>query len=531
MQHVQVVTLPVKEDLLKEIAYAYYYQGTQIQYDQKNNRREVNSTPEDATGYMPIFLDCSSYVNSVYHYLYGINIVSSPTTAEIDSFAKNNIGTNSEVIYYIDVNNYTDSASQRTLLQEIWDNLQVGDLVCYRHNSSGSVGGHVMLYVGDNTFLHCTGSSFNYTDNPAQSSDKATTAEKNNGAIQILAASEVFSNTSSSRYLFSTKSGSEVLTFEVLRPFNREGLEFTSQALSRNNVKGLTFEKSAITPHMSTVSRGEEIKYIITIKNNSTEEKTNVIVKDYINSLCTYVKGSGTNVGIIGNELVWKVSSIGANETVSIEYRVSVNNDAPIGSIIESTATIGGVYTNKVYHTVGSLDASDYETLKTKASALVGTDYSSDTSDGFKMALDLYYNSFGKYFVDSTTTATNIVNKLIYDNRANNTIDKECSYYPLVNPNFYGGLLIRTGQIQDIERLRIYKSEYFETGDIIVLYNSYDSKKHTYIFVDSNTIIGLDANGKVTKLYTTSSSVDTFVSQLIAYNRFVVLRPALSVEK
>lgn len=481
---------------------------------------------------MPIFLDCSSYVNSVYHYLYGINIVPTPTTAEIDKFAKNNIGQNNEVIYYVDVNDYPDGASQSALLQDIWNHLQVGDLVCYRHNSSGSVGGHVMLYIGDNKFLHCTGSSFNYTDNPLNSNDKATTAESTNGAIQLLAASEVFSNTSSSRYLFSTKSGSEVLTFEVLRPFNREGLEFADQALKRNLIKNLTFEKSATSAHMSTVTRGEYITYTITVKNNGNSAVSKVVIEDVISNLCSYKEGSISNGGTVsGSTLKWIIPQLSAGETVTVCYMVKVNDDATIGSIIESMATVGGVYTNKVYHTIGGLSDNDYETLKTKALELVGTDYSSDSSDGFKVALDLYYNAFGSYFVSSTTTATNIVNKLIYDNRENNTIDKECSYYPLVNPNFYGGLLIKTGQIQDTDRIRIYKSEYFETGDIIVLYNSYDSKKHTYIFVDSSNIIGLDGNGKVAKLYTTESAVSTFVSQLIAYNRFVVLRPALTIQK
>ena len=528
-----MVILPVNaKDLLVEVAYDYYYQGVEIQYDQKNNRRELNSTPEDATSYMPIFLDCSSYVNSVYHYLYGIDILPTPATYQIDEFARENIGTNSEVVYYIDVKDYTDSASQQAILQEIWNNLQVGDLVCYRHNSSGSVGGHVILYIGNDTFLHCTGSSFNYTTDPTQSGDKATTIEKNNGAIQILAASDVFSNTSSTRYLFSTKSGSEVLTFEVLRPMNREGIELTDQALKRWYVKGLTFEKSAITPHMSTVSRGEYITYTITITNNTNEVINKVKVADVIPSLCSLKKDSITNNGKLYDRTIkWTIESIPAKSSVSVSYTVKVNDDAAIGSIIESTATVGGVYTNMVYHTVGGLSDSDYVTLKTKALALVGTDYSADSSDGFKMALDLYYNSFGSYFVDSKTTATNIVNKLIYDNRENNTIDKTCSYYPLVNPNFYGGLLIKTGQIKDIERIRIYKSEYFETGDIIVLYNSNDSKKYTYVFVDSSTIIGLDSNGKVAKLYTTESAVSTFVSQLIAYNRFVVLRPALTIQK
>ncbi len=523
------MVLPVnEEDLLKEVAYAYYYQGTQIQYDQKNSRRNLNVNPEDATAYREVFLDCSSYVNSVYNFLYGINIVATPTTANMDAFAKANIGKNSEVVYYIDVNDYSTDSAKEDILNEIWNNLQVGDLVCYRHNSSGSVGGHVMLYIGDNKFLHCTGSSYNYTDDPTKSEDKATTIEKNNGAIQLLQASELFTNKSSSRYLFNTKSGSEVLTFEVLRPFNREGLELTDAAKARATIPYIGIEKTAQTPHMSTVTRGEEITYTISIKNNGTSAVKGIVIKDIVNDLCSYVDGSSTG-SYYNKNLTWKIASIGAGETISVSYRVIVNNDATIGSFIESSsATVNGVYTNKIYHSIGGLSASDYELLITKANELVGTDYSSDTSDGFKMALDLYKNAFDSYFVASTTTATNIVNKLIYDNRDNNTIDKASDYYQLVNPDFYGGQLIATGMKTDNNRIRSVHSKYFETGDIIVLYDSYTKLKKTYIFINDTTVIGLDSNKVVSKLYTTASTVEKFVNQLIAYNRYVVLRPSLN---
>lgn len=523
------MVLPVnEEDLLKEVAYTYYYQGTQIQYDQKNSRRNLNVNPEDATAYREVFLDCSSYVNSVYNFLYGINIVATPTTANMDAFAKANIGKNSEVVYYIDVNDYSTDSAKEDILNEIWNNLQVGDLVCYRHNSSGSVGGHVMLYIGDNKFLHCTGSSFSYTDDPTNSEDRATTAEKNNGAIQLLQASELFINKSSSRYLFNTKSGSEVLTFEVLRPLNREGLELTDAAKARATIPYIGIEKTAQTPHMSTVTRGEEITYTISIKNNGTSAVKGIVIKDIVNDLCSFVECSN-NGGVIGHELTWKIPTINAGETITVSYKVKVNNDATIGSIIDSfNATVNGVYTNKIYHTIGSLNASDYELLITKANELVGADYSSDTSDGFKMALDLYNNAFGSYFVNNSTTATNIVNELIYNNRENNTIDKTNQYYKLVNPDFYGGLLIMTGMKTDNGRLRAYHSKYFETGDIIVLYDSYTKLKKTYIFINDTTVIGLDSNKVVSKLYTTASTVENFVNQLIAYHRFVILRPSLN---
>ena len=520
-------------DLVQKVAYEYYYQGTQIQYDQKNSRRNLNSAPEDATANKELYLDCSSYVNSVYNYIFGINITSTPNTANFDTFAKDNVGTNSEVIYYVDVSDYSTEEEKEAILAEIQSNLQVGDLITYRHNSSGSVGGHVMLYIGDNYLLHCTGSSFNYTSNPTLSTcqDKATTAEKNNGAIQLLQASELFTNKSSSRYLFNTKSGSEVLTFEVLRPFNREGLELTDAAKARATIPYIGIEKTAQTPHMSTVTRGEEITYTISIKNNGTSAVRGIVIKDIVNDLCGYVNGSSTG-SYYNKNLTWKIASIGAGETISVSYRVKVNNDATIGSFIESSsATVNGVYTNKIYHSIGGLSASDYELLITKANELVSTDYSSDTSDGFKMALDLYKNAFDSYFVASTTTATNIVNKLIYDNRDNNTIDKTSDYYQLVNPDFYGGQLIATGMKTDNNRIRSVHSKYFETGDIIVLYDSYTKLKKTYIFINDTTVIGLDSNKVVSKLYTTASTVEKFVNQLIAYNRYVVLRPALSIVK
>ena len=486
----------------------------------------MNINPNDATEYLPVFLDCSSYVNAVYNYSFGINIVPTPTTANMNSFARDNIGTNNEVVYYVDAEHF--EGDKETKLAEIQSNLQVGDLVCYRHNGS-SAGGHVMLYVGNNTFLHCTGYSFNYTSDPSASVDKATTIEKNNGAIQLLSANDVFVNTGSDRYLFADENTS----FSVLRPLAREGLELTEQATLRSFIPYIVIEKTATTPHMSTVSRGEDITYSITLTNKGAIACNNLVIRDVISSLCTYKNDSIDSGGVVaGNNVTWTIASLASNASITVSYTVTVNNDATIGSVIESyQGNVNGVLTNKIYHTIGGFSNNQYNLIETKANELIGTDYSSDSSDGFKMAIDLYSDSglFGRSFTGSnSTTATNIVNKLIWDNRDYNTIDKTCSYYPLVNPNFYGGLLIKEGMVSDNNRLRIYKSDYFETGDIIVLYNSYDSKKYTYIYVDNSTIIGLDSNDIVAKLYTTEDDVSLFLSQLIAYNRFVVLRPALT---
>lgn len=62
-------------DIIVEMAKAYERQGAQIPYDQYNSRRNIYSSPEEATAQRTIFLDCSSYVNSCYREGFGVNIL------------------------------------------------------------------------------------------------------------------------------------------------------------------------------------------------------------------------------------------------------------------------------------------------------------------------------------------------------------------------------------------------------------------------------------------------------------------------
>ena len=337
----------------------------------------------------------------------------------------------------------------------------------------------------------------------------------------------MFSNTSSSRYLF----GASVTSFAVIRPLARDGLVLTSQATLRSFIPGIEIEKTAVTPHMSTVTRGEDINYSITLTNKGLTTCNNILVRDIISSLCSYKDATINNSGtVVGNNVEWIIDSLASGASITLSYIVTVRGDATIGSIIESySGTVNGVLTNKIYHTVGGFSVSDYSTLISAADELIGTSYSSDTSDGMKVAIDLYHTALGYDFVDSSTTASNIDNSLIYNNRANNTINTNSIYYSLVNPNFYGGLLIKQGFVTDNERIRNNKASFFEPGDIIVETDNHDGVvKKTYIYISDNKIIGLDGDKNVAVLYGTTDSVNTFLSQMIGYHRYVVLRPALS---
>ena len=108
-------------EIIKEIAYAYRRQGTQIEYDQSNSRRHISPSPEDATAQHMIYLDCSSYVNAVYLEAFGVGIRSTGITANtgtLDSYAKERVGTDEVVGYWEPASGAYETAASRKAVYE-----------------------------------------------------------------------------------------------------------------------------------------------------------------------------------------------------------------------------------------------------------------------------------------------------------------------------------------------------------------------------------------------------------------------------
>jgi len=132
-------------ELLKEIALAYDRQGEQVLYDQKNARRNIYSSPEEATAQRTIFLDCSSYVNSCYREAFGVNILpfeigeagTSPSTANYDEYAKNNQSASDVVGYWVPAD-YTTDAERQAVVDKIFEEIKIGDILTYRHGKPTS---------------------------------------------------------------------------------------------------------------------------------------------------------------------------------------------------------------------------------------------------------------------------------------------------------------------------------------------------------------------------------------------------------
>ena len=298
------------EELLKEIALAYDRQGAQIRYDQAaaTHRRHLTVKPEDATAQKQIYLDCSSYVNACYLQAFGVNVLNGSfaeqraNTANYTAYAKNNPD-NVDVVGYWENADYTTEAEIKALLTSVKEQLQIGDLLVYRHNRDGSEIGHVYIYIGDNTFMHCQGGgSYSVSKyDPARSYDQI----KNEGnQIDSISVETIFENTASTRYLFKATETDVVVNFSLLRPLAR-GLTPTQESINRMKIAGLSMEKISSKWENSEVYRGDEITYTVTLENtNANDTGIESISVRWNGSLAT---GETTNSYSVDNIKVWEI--------------------------------------------------------------------------------------------------------------------------------------------------------------------------------------------------------------------------------
>lgn len=517
--------------VIVEVAYDYYYQHTEIQYDQRNSRRNLASMPEDATAYRGIYLDCSSYVSSVYKYATGSNVTdaadSAQTTGNYETYTNSNyshetnIGTEVDIIYYYDTSS-VDEGDRAGVLETFKNALEVGDIILYRHGD----GGHVMLYIGNDMLLHCTGSSFTNMGNgttvdPTSTSDGANAAERTNGAVQLLEASEVFTNTSSTRYLFAA----EQTSFALLRPLNRNHT-LTDKAIERYLNKGLTIERTSTKAHMSSVNAGDQITYTMTLKNDGSFNIVGLSASDVIPTNTTYVASSITNNGrVVGNNISWNNICVNAGSSLSLSYTVLVNDNTPIGTmILSNSAFVGAIPTNKIYHTISEYNSTQLNTLVTNALTYVG---STEYNDGFALFDDIYYQTFGKHLDSSITTSQAAITALI--DIGNKTKRTDTNLSDMINEDLYGGIQIKSEMVGNNNRIRLVKDSYLEAGDIIVLYDGYHGTYQSYMYLGSNQdkILSV-SNGTVSYVYS-GSSIDTFLTRVFGYTQWAIIRPSLSM--
>lgn len=105
---------------------------------------------------------------------------------------------------------------------------------------------------------------------------------------------------------------------------------------------GLEAKKEADPAGGAVVKAGDTIQYTITVKNISDQEKTNVLIRDAIPELTTYVEGSGGELFTINEQpyVRFVIPSIAAGEAQQVSFSVTVNEEATEDDVIRNTAQV-----------------------------------------------------------------------------------------------------------------------------------------------------------------------------------------------
>lgn len=501
-------------EALTETANAYFRQGTQIQYDQTNRRRNLNVTPEAATAGTTVYLDCSSYVNAVYRCAFGVNVMDSeevPSTAKFAEYCA--LGETADVIGYWVNADYTTEAQIQSVLAQVRDQLQVGDVLVYRHGTEAEPAGHVLLYVGDDLFLHCTGSSYLYGATPAESRDRATVDEKTVGAIQQLTLADVFTHKTSCRYLFKATAEDTVTCFGLIRPMNR-GLTLTQQAKDRLRFRGLDAELTVDAGQYAGVTVGETLTYTLALTNPSNQQLSEVPVCITVPAEVSLLSAEGMTLN--GSALCWS-GKVAANSAVTLSWSVRVDS----GSRIATEGTVGSITLNTLINTVSAYTDTQLNEVAAKASALALSSF----SDPLAMANEAYTAALGNT-VFAGYTAKSVLDQLI--DKTNDTCRTDEALSGLVVPNLYGGLDIKNGFITDLQRTRLVTEDDLEIGDVIVA--EYDNIYEVFLYAGQGKLLKVSStNGTCVAVTSTGaawSGTNVFAT-FIAYDRFAVLRPSL----
>ncbi|MBQ4515341.1 MAG: C40 family peptidase [Clostridia bacterium] len=517
-------------DIIKEVAYAYDRQGAQILYDQLNARRHIYASPEDATAQRTVYLDCSSFVNSCYREAFGVNAMpyeiseKSPNTSYFTTYAKENPD-NVDVIGYWENADYTTEAAKQEIMNYVRGQLQIGDLLVYRHGKTSGSSGHVYIYIGNNTFLHCYGGG-SYTrnaSNPALSYD-GTLGEESSGMIDDISCKSIFEDTSNKRYLFKETSSDTVRNFCLLRPLAR-GLTPTEKTLKRMAIAGISMEKTASVYENSAVYTGDVITYTITLENTTSKAISNINVADVIPVGTELVSASGATVED-SKSLSWS-TDVASKATVKLTYDVRVTATDPGALIKSESAYVNGIELGDITHSVSGYAKAQGLVLGEIAREHI--EKASAFDSGISFVNSLYKSALG-IDIFGDMTAKEALDQLI--DIENRTCYKNTELSKMIAPNLYGGYLIRYGWLYNPEqnsRTRLVSESELEEGDIIIA--DYSGGSIVYVYIGNSTLATVK-NGACTTLTIGKNihgeGADNILISLFGYDRFAILRPSMA---
>ena len=527
------------EEILKEVTLAYYRQAGQFQYNQTISRRNINASPEDATVQRQLYVDCSSFANAVFYEAFGMNIIADgvpivkdgvtydylpPQTYNTQMYAEQYLGKDPAVLGVWKKGQYTEEVKNNII-----NNIQPGDVFNYRYGDGSSSRGHIMIYLGNNTFFHSRGGDFNNigedgVETAGQTSDLAWHYERCS-TISFRDKSQLF-NKDGDRYLFDKG----VICW--LRPLARENVTPTQNTVARMQYQGLQTEKTVSVGINSSVSRGDEITYNFTIVNNSRNNYQNVEVKEILDSDVTLVSAPSGYV-LDGNTLTFNFD-IDFFSTVEFSFTVRVNDNVAAGSLIESMqTTIGGILTTRVYNLVSGYTATELNSVATKAKGYASSSASFDNAIDFVKAI---YSDLNVTAFDNYDSVSSVLGELL--DTSKDELITTSALASMVVPDLYGGRQMSNMYVSDADVVRLIKELNLSVGDVILAdYTSGETYYYAlYVYVGNGQLVMYSSestiapNGEVCTLKTMNesqySSANVLVT-LFAYSRYAIIRPSM----
>jgi len=521
-------------DIVTEVAKAYVNRGKYIQYNQYVSRRHINPSPEAATAQNMIYLDCSSFANAVYYEAFGVNVMpyaltdkidgvsQTPQTGRFRNYARDNQDNDDVVGYWL----MSASEDITATLAEISGKLEAGDVLNYR--KKGDSAGHVMIYIGDGNFIHCTGDDFknpageDYKDDENDASltfDGAASAEKKTGAIRLETTymNALFTDTTNSRYL------GAAYDVCIIRPLAR-GLTPTEKTVNRMTMRGLYMEKACDAGISTSVKRGDTITYTVTFKNSQPYVR-NIALSELLSDNVSFVSATADYL-LTGNNLTLNVK-VGALKTVTVSFTVKVNENAEAGALIESRSTsANGVLLLQSVNTVSDYTADEIEAIASKAREYAenGTVF----ADPILMAKALYKDALGVDILDYAT-ALELLNEII--DTTNYGLNEDSELCEMVVPYLYGGRDVGNLYIRNNEIIRLITKSNISVGDIIMAYDESEGRTIAYVYVGGSELIKISSTDTACVSVTmTDSQYESshILVTLYAYDKYVILRPSMA---
>ena len=497
-------------------AESYFARGARLQYEDTRLTSTKyfsrwrwgmvrQKTIEDYTTQNIGYSNCAAFTHDVYYNALGFNIEQYTTASLVASSAA------SRVVLKKTYMSISTNKQKEALKEEFLSNLEPGDLMVYL-TSSGS--GHVMLYVGNDMMIHCSGSNYDW-ENKKEVTDIGIRYE----SIDCLF------DESHRRCLYKQRD------VAIIRPLNDFNGTIPAATLDRmDEMRGVVAEKLAsVDPHV-TVNPGDEITFTFNFENLSSTKKT-LKVTDVVPANTTYVSGAEKKSG---DNLSWTVT-VEAGKSAKVSYKVKVAEGALGKTVYGTDAKVENipVKCHKIY-VKNTLTASEQTKIKNAAKAL-----GSSSLRDIALADAIYKEALGESNL-TDATATDMLNGIFVNYSTNMeswpskwkkfTTSTSNKYYKMMAPDLYGGRQVLVDK--DYDRATLITANKLVVGDIIITNNptadTYeDTEKKKYIYEPVNYMFLGDKLLDLTNMK--EIDLEPKLEQLLCEKHFVVIRPSITL--